>query len=174
MIVLGSDKNPLAKGVPKKVTTRLLLEPQSTRSSTNNQHQSVTTCDCAGAPWLQHYSGGNFIVFLGHPVVQMYACMMPTNPIDLRTHFCILYFSMWILILKTIIVSIAIMPNCIAQGTLIAKNTPLHRIIAMHCGYRSNKCFRRRWEGQVDSSNTTSCHPFDTLVTGMHRTTPIF
>ena len=128
-------------------------------------------CRCAMAPttfWWQLYC------FLGHPVVQMYACMMPTNPIDLRTHFCILYFSMWILILKTIVVSIAIMSNCIAQGTLIAKNTPLHRIIAMHCGYRSNKCFRRRWEGQVDSSNTTSCHPFDTLVTGMHRTTPIF
>ena len=47
-----------------------------------------------------------------------------------------------------------------------------------HCGYCSNKCLCRRWECQVNLlhifksnlkylSNTTFCHPFDSLVTGM-------
>ena len=50
--------------------------------------------------------------------------------------------------------------------------------ILAHCGHRSNKCFLRRWQCQVNLlhifefnlkylSNTTFRHPFDSLVTGM-------
>ena len=91
---------------------------------------------------------------------------MPTNPIDLRTDFCILNFSMWFLILKTIVASIAIMVDSIAKGTLIAKNTPLHRTIAVT---GSNKCLRWRQSPPIWYSSSWNAPYYSHLLIGWNK-----